>query len=423
VVAVVALAAAPLIAWSAYAQETKPGVALHARGTSGPRLLLSQVPRGSTDLARRLRATLAEECATAACGAVAVDLRNGMVVFAEHERMPLAPASTEKLLVAFAALADLGPSARVHTKVAATGRRRGDIWQGDLILEGHGDPTLSSARLADLAEMVRRRGIDRVAGSVVGDESFFDRRRVGPRWKPSFYEWESPPLSALAVDRAMIDGRTAPQPALAAAVLFRRALNAAGISVDGPARAGRSTAAAPILASASSPPLKELVYEMNKTSDNYTAELLLKELGATEAHSGTSSAGADAIAHVLTARGIPLTHTSIDDGSGLSTGDRSTVATLAGVLLAASRDRRIFPALSRSLPIAGVDGTLRHHLTSGAGYRTVRAKTGTLDDASALAGYAGDHYAFAVLVNQPQIQLPAAWRAEDAFARTLAAAR
>ena len=70
------------------------------------------------------------------------------------------------------------------------------------MLKGFGDPTLTSADLTTLAAGVRAFGIRSVTGGVVGDESYFDARRAVAGWKPSYLIYESPPLSALVVDRA-----------------------------------------------------------------------------------------------------------------------------------------------------------------------------------------------------------------------------
>ena len=81
-------------------------------------------------------------------------------------------------------------------------------------------------------------GIRRVTGQVIGDESYFDARRVAPGWKPWYFMNESAPLSALTVDRARYKGRITRNPALAAAMSFRAALVRAGISVAGRALTG-----------------------------------------------------------------------------------------------------------------------------------------------------------------------------------------
>src|SRR5262249_1569117 len=157
----------------------------------------------------------------------------GRTVFAVHPTLPLAPASNEKLAVTFAALRELGPQSVIDTDVLGHGEQEGTTWNGDLVLQGHGDPTLSSAGLARLAREVAEDGIRTVTGRVVADESSFDARRTGPGWKPSFYIYESPPLSALTVNRAWTGRNTSRDPALAAGVAFRAALVKAGVAVAG----------------------------------------------------------------------------------------------------------------------------------------------------------------------------------------------
>ncbi|MDP8911508.1 MAG: D-alanyl-D-alanine carboxypeptidase, partial [Actinomycetota bacterium] len=225
-------------------------------------------------------------------GALAVELSSGRVIFAKNARLALVPASTEKLAVAYAALVTLGPAYRIETHVLGEGRREGATWRGALFLKGHGDPMLTRFGLARLASRLRAAGIRRVTGSIVGDESFFDRRRTAPGWKSWFYVNESPPLSALVVDRARSGGVVSRRPALAAAYAFRAALRRAGIAAPAPVILGRASRRAVLLARLSSRPLARLVRFMGRESDNFTAELLLKQLGASAARRGTTMAGA-----------------------------------------------------------------------------------------------------------------------------------
>ncbi|MBA2383379.1 MAG: D-alanyl-D-alanine carboxypeptidase, partial [Actinobacteria bacterium] len=212
--------------------------------------------------------------------ALAVDLRSGLVVYSRNASLALIPASNEKLPVAYAALALLGPGYRFHTEVVGTGTLVGDVWHGDLWLRGFGDPTLEQSDLDALTAEVASWGIRRVDGAVRADESWFDARRAGPGWKARFLIGESPPLSALVVDRGVYRGRTSPNPALAAASLLRRTLEARGIHVT--RRSGQdvlTTAGLP-LARDLSDPLAEIVRFMGRESDNFTAELLVKQVGA-----------------------------------------------------------------------------------------------------------------------------------------------
>jgi D-alanyl-D-alanine carboxypeptidase/D-alanyl-D-alanine-endopeptidase (penicillin-binding protein 4) len=360
--------------------------------------------------------------AHARSAAVAVDLTTGKLAYARNALMPLAPASNEKLVVTYAALAELGPAFQFETDVLGAGGADGPAWRGDLVLKGYGDPTLSSSDLASLARQVRSTGITHVAGDIVGDESWFDSRRTAPGWKPAFFIRECPPLSALVVDRARIGRVVSSQPALAAAELFRKALVRAGITVSGRAALGTVTTDAELVASVSSPPLAAIVRWMDLVSDNFEAEMLLKELGAVEFGEGTTAGGAAVARRVLVESGIPIARVRIVDGSGLSSLDRLTARTLVALLAAMWNDRTTRPLLLRSLPVAGVSGTLAHRMRASAAYRRVRAKTGTTSIASALSGFAGSRYAFAVLHNGRPLALWSARVAQDRFAAVLAAA-
>ena len=241
-----------------------------------------------TRLAKALAVPHVDPARTAA---LAIDLRTGAVVFERNASLSLVPASNQKLPVAYAALALLGPGYRFHTEVVGSGTLVGDVWHGDLWLRGFGDPTLEPSDLDALAAEVASWGIRRVDGAVIADESWFDARRTAPGWRPSFYLYESPPLSALAVDRGWYRGRTSASPALAAGSLLRQSLEAAGVKVRGRTHGGVLTTSGLPLARDVSEPLADVVRFMGRESDNYTAELLVKQLGASYTGVGSTAAG------------------------------------------------------------------------------------------------------------------------------------
>jgi D-alanyl-D-alanine carboxypeptidase/D-alanyl-D-alanine-endopeptidase (penicillin-binding protein 4) len=352
--------------------------------------------------------------------ALAIDLTTGSQVFSYNDALPLAPASNEKLAVTYAVLMELGPEFRIETAVLGEGTRTGGTWDGDLVLKGYGDPTLSSGGLARLAGQLRAAGIRRVTGAVVGDETFFDTLRVAPGWKAAFYMDESPPLSALTVDRGRYRGRLDAHPAYAAAVRFTEVLRAAGIAVRGGIDVRAASPTALPLARIESPRLADIVQFMNRESDNFTAELLLKQLGALSADSGTSAAGAAEVRRVLASAGVPLQGVRIVDGSGLSQLDRLTVDALVGILRVSWASVDVRPTLVASLPVAGINGTLEDRMRRGPARGVVRAKTGTTDEASALSGYVGERYAFAVLQNGHPVSYGWARVAQDRFVTALA---
>jgi D-alanyl-D-alanine carboxypeptidase/D-alanyl-D-alanine-endopeptidase (penicillin-binding protein 4) len=369
---------------------------------------------------RLARALAVPHVSVSRSAAVALDLTTGSVVFGRNSALSLAPASNEKLAVTYAALETLGATYQIETDVLGQGQLVASTWRGSLVLQGHGDPTLSRNGLARLARQVRAAGIHKVAGSVIGDESFFDSRRTGPGWKPSFYINESAPLSALTVDRTWFHDRHSTAPAAAAAALFKDALRAQGISVTGRAIRGTATVDAQQLAEVLSPPLAQILQFMDRESDNFTAELLLKQLGTVAGGVGTSAAGAAQVRATLATAGIPLGGVRIVDGSGLSPFDRLTARAIVGILRAAWDDPAIKSAFVSALAVAGRSGTLKDRLRWPPARGVVVAKTGTTSIASALSGYVRQRYVFSVLDNGNPVSYWWARRSQDRFATVLA---
>ena len=378
--------------------------------------------RSDSSLQQRLtKALRVPHVSASRSAALAFDLDTGKQLFAQHDSLPLVPASNEKLVLTYALLTSFSPRLRIETRVEAAGTQDGTILRGNLVLVGGGDPTLSSGDLVMLARRVRAAGIRQVTGGVIGDESLFDRKRTCRGWKPSFAISESPPLSALVVDRARYGNYMARQPAKAAALLFRDALRSAGVSVEGGVAVRKSPGDAIFVARTRSAPLASIVRFMDLESDNFTAEQLLKFLGLTSAERGTSAAGAKAVVRSLVEAGIPTVGIRVVDGSGLSQDDRLTVATLVGVLQAFHASPALEKVLVRALPVAGVSGTLRYRMRTPALLGHVLAKTGTTSLASSLSGYVNSHIAFAIIQNGHPISYWWAREAQDRFARVLAA--
>jgi D-alanyl-D-alanine carboxypeptidase/D-alanyl-D-alanine-endopeptidase (penicillin-binding protein 4) len=386
-------------------------------------VLAAPAGAGESQLAKRLaRALAVPHVSPARTAALVFDLQSGTTIFSEHDTLSLAPASNEKLAVTYAALVALGPEFRIETNVVGRGEQQGATWRGSLLLVGHGDPTLSRSGLFSLARQVRAAGITRVTGAVFGDESFFDARRTAPGWKSWFYVNESPPLSALTVDRALYRGRISRNPALSSALAFRDALRRVGVSVAG-AGLGVDRGDGVPLASVESPPLAAILRYMDHASDNFTAELLLKQLGTLVATPGTTAAGAAYVARTLSQAGIPLAGVRLADGSGLSLLDRATARELSALLRAAWTDPDVRPVFVAALPVAGVNGTLSDRMRRPPARGHVFAKTGTTSIASALSGFVRRRYIFSVLQNGNPVSPFWARRAQDRFATVLAASR
>lgn len=315
----------------------------------------------------------------------------------------------------------LGPRFRFPTEVRGQGYLGTDgTWNGNLVLKGYGDPTLSKWNLRGLAWKIRSAGIKRITGIVIGDESFFDRARTAPGWKASFYIEESPPLSALVVDRAWTGRRYTTTPAYTAADLFRRLLIKIGVRVTGKARAFQ--AGGKVLAVSLSKPLDEILHAVDADSDNFSAELLLKELGAVAGTGGSTAAGASVVVRVLKQERIPLEGVRIADGSGLSSLDRLTPQAIAAILEECWHDSALRSTLVPAMAVAGRSGTLEHRLLGPATRGSVIGKTGTTDLASVLSGFVRGHYAFSVIQNGSPVPWWTARAAQDRFVQLLAAA-
>ena len=372
---------------------------------------------GTRDLTARLTNSLRSPyLALDRTGAIALDTLTGEVLYAHNATLPLVPASNEKLPVAWTALILLGPNYRFHTDVVGRGERTGATWDGDLFIAGNGDPTLVAADIGRLAAAVRAAGIRRVTGRIRGDESAYDSRRGAPGWKQYFVGGESAPLSALVVDRAR--GWPALSPPLLAARALREALVARGVAVHGRPGLGTAPRSGTPIAVDRSPRLATIVREMDRDSDNFVAEMLLKHLGTLDGGIGTTARGARVVLAEMRTAGIPVQGVRIVDGSGLSSLDRLTPAALAGVIRAGMQDPRIGKAFLESFAVAGRTGTLDTRLPGLAGL--VRGKTGTTDLACSLSGVIGDRIVFSVLQNGRPVSLWSARTAQDRFVTALA---
>ena len=335
------------------------------------------------------------------------------VVFRWREHTARILASNTKLFTTTAALARFGREATLGTEVLGSGELDAEgVYHGSLYLRGGGDPTFGSRRFGkrsygggatvqDLAELLDDAGIQRVTGRVYGDESAFDSLRGGPDSGYATSIWVGP-LSALSYNRGLFteSGRSfqADPPAFAAARLDD-ALEANGITVRLKPRAGLTAPEATVLASVDSPPMERLLRLTNKPSDNFFAEMLLKDLAHLAGGVGTTGRGArvaTSFAHRLGAR------PRLVDGSGLARGNRASPYSVVR-LLAAMYRRDDFDPFVDSLAIAGQDGTLLDRMRRGSARHRCRGKTGTLSNVSALSGYCeaetGDNYAYSILMN------------------------
>ncbi len=192
-----------------------------------------------------------------------------------------------------------------------------------------------------------------------------------------------------------------------AAAVLKRALAERGIKITGKTlETGPVPLTAKMLVAHDSMPLSAVIREMNKSSDNYFAETVLKTLGAETRATPAPASWADGVAAVqafLGKLGLPPGTYRADNGSGLFNATEVSAKQMVTMLRGAHGDYRIGPDLLASLPVGGMDGTLARRWATSAAKGRVRAKTGTLATVATLAGYVGVDsrrpVAFAILVN------------------------
>jgi len=318
------------------------------------------------------------------------------------------PASTLKLFTSAAALATLGADHRFETIVVLDRQGAGPP---RAVLVGGGDPLLARTQqdrdsayapdvstvasvdrlAATTARALRDAGVDRVR--VGWDASLFSGPALALQWEPTYLPDEVvSPISALWVDEGRLGygfSERSPDPAAAAAQELAEGLARQGLSVAGqPARA--TAGDAPVVASAQSAPLDEIVEHVLEVSDNEGAEVLLRHIGLATGRAGSFVGGTTGMRATLTGLGVPWRDVVTYDGSGLSRDNAVTLAAEMAVLsLGADPDHPELRTVVSGLPAARFNGSLAYRFIgtgTEAARGVVRAKTGTLTGVHGLTG-------------------------------------
>jgi D-alanyl-D-alanine carboxypeptidase/D-alanyl-D-alanine-endopeptidase (penicillin-binding protein 4) len=383
----------------------------------GATALLPPVAAAAANPERALTGALKQglKLAGRSSGADVVDLTTGQTLFSERAGTGRLPASVEKLYTTATALLRFGPDSNFLTRVFGVGKISDGTFTGTLYLKGGGDPTFGAQSFDDhwyagagatmqrlVADLIRDTGITAVRGRIAGDESYFDSLRGTAATDFESSSYVEGQLSGLAYDRgytSVSEFTFQPRPALFAAQQFTAALRAAGVNV--PRRTPVYTATTPRgatqLTDVHSPRMSTIVALTNTPSDNFFAEILMKDLGARFGGAGTTADGAKVVrAQVAQSFGI---HPRLDDGSGLSYDDATSPHDLVTLLQHMATNK----AFVSSLAVAGKTGTLVDEMRGTYAQGRCRGKTGTLQTVSNLAGYCaarnGDTLAFAFLMN------------------------
>ncbi|MDX6698380.1 MAG: hypothetical protein QOE65_1777 [Solirubrobacteraceae bacterium] len=391
------------------------------RSLAGLIVLLALPASATAGTESQLRASLdrAMNSAGSSSGALVVDLSDGRTLYSRAPDTFRIPASNEKLYTTSTALARFGPTGRLATRVLGDGELGDDgTYTGNLYLRGGGDPTFGSrtftrraygtgTTVTELAAAVAAAGVQRVTGTLYGDESLFDSLRGGPESGYAFSIYIGAPLSALAFDRGLANQQGSAiqrRPARFAAERLRRALSVEGVSVARGVGERATPPGASLVAEARSPAMATLARLTNVPSDNFFAETLLKDLGARARGRGTTAGGAASAMAYWRENGVAP---RIADGSGLSRRNRTTPRQIVGVLDHMDRTQELAVAFRGSLAVACRSGTLAGRMCGTPAAGRCRAKTGTLSNVSALSGYCdvgGERVvAFSIIMNNVSV--------------------
>ncbi|HZW24261.1 MAG TPA: D-alanyl-D-alanine carboxypeptidase/D-alanyl-D-alanine-endopeptidase [Gallionella sp.] len=361
------------------------------------------------------------------------------------------PASTMKLLTTYAALDLLGPAYTWKTEAWIDGELKNGVLHGDLVLKGYGDPKFTIEQFWLWLAELRARGLREIRGDLVLDRSFFElpphdpaafdndparAYNVGPdalllnfntlrlRYLPEGDRLNviaEPPLDGIRLDNRLVprpvggcddwDDGIVVQPDGDSVVLqggypgecgerehnlsvmphtryvdavFRSLWKELGGTLRGKQREGRASSSAHLFATHRSEPMGSVIRDINKFSNNVMARQLFLTLGA----NGNASIerSTQTVTDWLQKRGLDFPELVLENGAGLSRRERISAAHLAQLL----QHAMIHPysaELQSSLPILGVDGSVKKRLKESPAASHAHLKTGTLEGVKTLAGY------------------------------------
>jgi len=322
-------------------------------------------------------------------------------IFQVNHSMSMIPASNTKLFTTAVALSDLGGDFKISTKIFSDDFSIEDgVINGNLYIKGFGNSTFSQNDLEQMMQEIKLKGIVKITGNIIGDDTYFDNVYKRDDWiADETANVKLPPISAITLDRnrKIIQKRrgrrirtsvvAVDNPPLNAASILRSKLIENGIKVGKSSSVGK-TPDQVLQLSESGIQLRELIKLINKHSDNFLAEGLFKTIGAEASQDqGNAFYSTQAILDFIEDNGIFSTGTSVVDGSGISRFDQITPGAIVGLLEVMYFDINNYNEFYNSLSIAGVDGTLRGRMRGSLAENNFHGKTGSLNGVTSIAGY------------------------------------
>lgn len=336
---------------------------------------------------------------TSQLGLYVYDLTESKPLYAVNAAHRMRPASCQKLVTAITALHYLKGNYQLHTDFRMTGKVTRGILHGDLIVVGGMDPMVCADDLLTAAKNIRQRqGIDSIAGSLVLDLSMREDVPYGWGW---CWDDDYGPLSAL-----LVDGKDCFKQKWIEALknAHIKCDTTCTIRVYNPKAPATKTNAEGASVYSIHHNIDELLEPMMKESDNIYAECLFYQTASSVGKKGTGQKqAAQRTAELMESIGLEPDNYKVADGSGLSLYNYASAEMLVAMLAYAWQTEHIREHLLPSLPISGFDGTLKKRMIGTQAEGSVRAKTGSVNGISSLAGYitAGNGHTLAfAIINQ-----------------------
>lgn len=332
---------------------------------------------------------------TSQVGVMVYDLTADTLVFAYNEKQTLRPASTMKLTTAITALDCLGGSYRYSTKLRykgavydasnPNGDHKTNVLVGNIILEGGMDPRFGADDMNAFIEALQVEHIDTIYGEVTEDRSFKDSDMLGEGW---CWDDKNPVLTPLLWNRKDEFRFKFMNMIRDAGIVVRPKSEIPQDSLGNRLYTSQKETTAALITRYHS--IDQVLVKMMKDSDNLYAESMLYQIANNVTKGkrpGRAKDAAVVIKNVMRQAGANPSIYRIADGSGLSLYNYQSVELQTKLLRYAYRNTNIYEHLYPSLPIAGVDGTLKSRMSGTKAKGNVHAKTGTLTGVSSLAGY------------------------------------
>jgi serine-type D-Ala-D-Ala carboxypeptidase/endopeptidase (penicillin-binding protein 4) len=400
------LGAVALAAPTAQARGIAPDTAAvtpiaHASAKARKAVSASKLSGGLSKLFRRVGRS----------GAYVMDAATNRVLFARKAGRPRILASNSKIFTTSAALGRFGPGGHLLTTALSSDPITDNISQG-LYLRGGGDPTLTTAGINKLADRVRAAGVTTVQGPLRYDATFLDGLTGIPEHGITFE-------SVGRLSGLQIDNGSPSDPAKTAAQRFRDALRKDGISIGNSVVPASTPPSATKVADFASPTMASIVQDTNVPSNNYLAEMLLKDVGGAFGDSGSTAGGIAVVQQFAAQNGARFAG---ENGSGLTRRNKASPKSVVKLLdsmievdekttpSAQADQREQRDAWIGSLAVAGRSGTVARRMRGSAARGRCHLKTGTLNGVSALSGYCfqgaedADHAViFSLLMNRTDV--------------------